>query len=309
MKLTKIGGRARLLLRVGNVLRLNCWASMVSKIEPVAGDRLRLVAPALGFDHHRPTAESMVVFAFGFAKARLQLAPRQRLAWAAVCAEVDGRFPEDLAREIARLIPTAPRPGPHSRFSPIAAAAAQPARDRLVQLLLHEQALLVAGGDAGLVHSRSAAERAKASAANEVAAAAEAVAAQHEAELAAVASAVAELGAQETLQRVSSEVSAKLATQRDGGKITEMTSQLWKRLCLLGTAWNSYDHVHSCGWDFSSWMYSQLSKTIQLSEEVFLFASTEPQLVGSDRTVCEGELLSPSFTRSSCHCIVDSHSW
>lgn len=110
---TAFAGRARLLLRVGNVVRLNCWASTLSAIEPLGADQLRLVAPALPppvLHHAAAAAEASAVarwgagavaraserrsegaeavklgvFTFGFTKASAQLAPRQRLALAFV---------------------------------------------------------------------------------------------------------------------------------------------------------------------------------------------------------------------------------
>ena len=296
MKLTLLRGRPRLLLRVGAGIAINCWVDQLGNLEAVGVHQLRLFAPSLHPEITGSAARNLWLFTF---HSHQQLVPQQRLAWAKVCQS--GQYADHIDTDAACSVAEMVGSGPASFLNaPVKSAFmrngqqyARPARDRLLGRMLHFQSETVQ-----LWRSLSAQERHRAAAAEASAKAAQQEAEETAAQLAAVEAAVAALGSQAALVRSSSEVSSPFKQQTSRG--SSSVSDMWKQLCLVGTAWTSYEEVHQHpAWDFGSWLWEE--KLPRLLEQrsaglhwnsgcnrvadkrdhnAFVFATTEPQLVG-----------------------------
>ena len=296
MKLTLLRGRPRLLLRVGMRIAINCWVDQLGSVEAVGVHQLRLFAPPLHVEKSEAAARRLWLFTF---HSHQQLVPQQRLAWAKVCQS--GQYADlidtDAACSVAEMVGSGPASflNAHVKtaFMRNGQQYARPARDRLLGRMLYFQSETVQ-----LWRSLSAQERHRAAAAEAAAKAAQQEAEETAAQLAAVKAAVAALGSRAALVRSSSEVSSPFKQQTSTG--SSSVSDLWKQLCLVGTAWTSYEEVHQHpAWDFGSWLWEeklprlleQRSAGLHWNNEsnrvadkrdhnAFVFATTEPQLVG-----------------------------
>jgi hypothetical protein len=292
LKLTLLGDRPRILLRVGLGIIINCWVDQLGSVHAVGHSKLRLFAPPLTVDKGAPvTARNLWLFTFD---SYLQFMPYQRLAWAKVSASryYTNVLDYDLVSNIAEKIQCESPSSFHARttFTLEAKQYATPARDRLLDRLLRFQ-----HGRMQLYRTLSAQERQRHAAANAAATSAKREAAEASAHLAAVEAAVGALGVQAALTRSSSEVSAGFKQTTSSALICD----LWKRLCLVGTAWTSYEEVHQHpAWDFGSWLWEKqlpdlleqrsglyLNKHCegvadQRDHNAFVFGTTEPQLIG-----------------------------
>lgn len=301
LKLTLLGGRPRLLMRVGVGIVINCWADQLGNVQAVGQDRLRLFTPSVNWERSTSgTARKLWLLTF---HCHLQLLPQQRLAWAKVCQSRDYEDLVDL--DIAAIVAdevescTGRHINATKTFMRDPKQYATAARDRLLGRIMQLQ-----HGTVQLCRSLSVQEKQRATAAAAVAKAAQQEADETAAQLAAVEAALAALGSQAGMVRTSSEVSAGLKQQTEsasGGGSTSICD-LWKRLFLVGTAWFNYEQVHQHpAWDFGSWLWEkQLPRLLEQrsaglhwnkhcdrvadkrDHSAFVFATTEPQLIGHE---------------------------